>query len=90
MSESPEQKARHDIEAKLIASGWFVQDRDDLDLTAGRGIAAALWRDRGIGVSKANIFLRGMVCDLAAASYFSVPFVVVALLLPQRWRDHRF
>ncbi|MGQ0551706.1 MAG: type I restriction endonuclease subunit R [Planctomycetota bacterium] len=39
MSESPEQKARRDIDAKLIASGWLVQDRDDLDLTAGRGIA---------------------------------------------------
>ena len=39
MSETPEQKARRDIDAKLLASGWLVQDRDDLDLTAGRGIA---------------------------------------------------
>lgn len=39
MPETPEQKARHEIDAKLIASGWTVQDRDDLDLTAGRGIA---------------------------------------------------
>ena len=39
MPETPEQKARHEIDAKLISSGWLVQDRDDLDLTAGRGIA---------------------------------------------------
>lgn len=39
MTETPEQKARRDIDAKLAASGWLVQDRDDLDLTAGRGIA---------------------------------------------------
>ena len=39
MPESPEQKARREIDAKLIAAGWIVQDRDDLDLTAGRGIA---------------------------------------------------
>lgn len=39
MTETPEQKARHDIDVKLAASGWLVQDRDDLDLTAGRGIA---------------------------------------------------
>lgn len=39
MPETPEQKARHDIDAKLVASGWLVQDRDDLDLTVGRGIA---------------------------------------------------
>jgi type I restriction enzyme R subunit len=39
VSETPEQKARREIDAKLIASGWLVQDRDDLDLTSGRGVA---------------------------------------------------
>ena len=39
MPETPEQKARREIDAKLIASGWIIQDRKDLDLTAGRGIA---------------------------------------------------
>jgi EcoEI R protein C-terminal len=39
VAETPEQKARREIDAKLIASGWLVQDRDDLDLTSGRGIA---------------------------------------------------
>jgi type I site-specific restriction endonuclease len=39
VTETPEQKARREIDGKLIASGWLVQDRDDLDLTAGRGIA---------------------------------------------------
>jgi type I restriction enzyme R subunit len=37
--ETPEQKARREIDAKLVVSGWLVQDRKDLDLTAGRGIA---------------------------------------------------
>lgn len=39
MPETPEQKARRLIDEKLIAAGWLVQDRDQLDLTAGRGIA---------------------------------------------------
>jgi type I restriction enzyme R subunit len=39
MPETPEQKARKDIDAKLSASGWIVQNRDEMDLTAGRGIA---------------------------------------------------
>jgi len=39
MTETPEQKARRGIDAKLAASGWIVQDRDAMDLTAGRGIA---------------------------------------------------
>jgi type I restriction enzyme R subunit len=39
MSETPEQKARREIDADLTAAGWVVQDKEDLDLTAGRGIA---------------------------------------------------
>src|SRR5260370_281568 len=39
MSETPEQKARREIDADLTAAGWLVQSREELDLTAGRGIA---------------------------------------------------
>lgn len=39
MSETPEQASRREIDADLEAAGWYVQDRGDLDLTAGRGIA---------------------------------------------------
>jgi hypothetical protein len=37
MAETPEQKARREIDADLTAAGLIVQDKDDLDLTAGRG-----------------------------------------------------
>lgn len=39
MPDRPEQKARGKIDANLVEAGWLVQDRDALDLTAGRGIA---------------------------------------------------
>jgi type I restriction enzyme R subunit len=39
MPETPEDKARLLIDTKLVGAGWIVQNRDDLDLTAGRGIA---------------------------------------------------
>jgi Type III restriction enzyme, res subunit/N-6 DNA Methylase len=39
MSETPEQRARREIDADLTAAGWILQNREDLDLTAGRGIA---------------------------------------------------
>ncbi|MGH7078473.1 MAG: DEAD/DEAH box helicase family protein, partial [Acetobacteraceae bacterium] len=39
MAEAPEQKARRKIDAGLTAAGWIVQDKEDLDLTAGRGVA---------------------------------------------------
>jgi type I restriction enzyme, R subunit len=40
MPESPEQRARREIDDHLTAAGWKVQDRDAIELTAGRGIAA--------------------------------------------------
>ncbi len=39
MPETPEDRARREIDADLTAAGWLVQDRDDIDLTAGRGVA---------------------------------------------------
>lgn len=44
MPDTPEQKARREIDARLTDAGWLVQDRDDLDLTAGRGIAVREFR----------------------------------------------
>jgi type I restriction enzyme R subunit len=39
LPETPEQKSRREIDADLIAAGWLVQSREELDLTAGRGVA---------------------------------------------------
>jgi type I restriction enzyme R subunit len=39
MPETPEQRARREIDSDLTEAGWLVQSREDLDLTAGRGIA---------------------------------------------------
>jgi type I restriction enzyme R subunit len=39
MPETPEQKARREIDINLAAADWLVQNLDEIDLTAGRGIA---------------------------------------------------
>ena len=39
MTDTPERKARRIIDANLEAAGWLVQSHDDLDLTAGSGVA---------------------------------------------------
>src|SRR3954453_22292717 len=39
MPETPEQKARREIDSNLVEAGWLVQSRDEIDLTAGRGVA---------------------------------------------------
>jgi type I restriction enzyme, R subunit len=35
----PEAIAREDIDRQLQAAGWVVQDRDQLNITAGPGVA---------------------------------------------------
>ena len=37
--EPPEQLARRQIDAMLLASGWLVQDKKSLNLHAGKGVA---------------------------------------------------
>ncbi len=39
MSLTPEQKARQQIDAQLVASGWVVQDKKELNFHAGPGLA---------------------------------------------------
>ena len=39
MPETPEDRARREIDADLTAAGWLVHDRDGIDITAGRGVA---------------------------------------------------
>ncbi len=58
MPETPEQKARREIDTKLVASGWIVQDRGDLDLTAGRGIAVREFKMKpGFGFADYMLYL---------------------------------
>src|SRR5882762_11733137 len=39
MPDSPEARARKNIDQLLTAAGWVVQSREDVNLAAGRGIA---------------------------------------------------
>ena len=48
--DTPEGRARRQIDEMLRASGWVVQDRADLDLSAGPGVAVReFWTDAGPG-----------------------------------------
>src|SRR5206468_12705462 len=38
---TPEERARTNIDERLRAAGWVVQARDELDLSAGRGVAVS-------------------------------------------------
>jgi type I restriction enzyme R subunit len=36
---TPEEKARHDIDRQLALCGWIVQNRDEMNISAGLGVA---------------------------------------------------
>ena len=42
----PEQQARVEIDKALDVAGWLIQDRDELNLTAGRGVAVREFKMR--------------------------------------------
>jgi len=58
MPETPEQRARREVDAKLTAAGWLVQSRDELNLTAARGVAVREFPMRtGFGVADYLLYL---------------------------------
>lgn len=60
MSPTPEQEARQHIDAALVESGWVVQDRSQLNLQAGRGVAVREFAmARGHGLADYLLFVDG-------------------------------
>ena len=57
---APEAKAREKIDAQLAESGWLVQDREDLNLMAGSGIAVREFKlEKGHGYVDYLLFVDG-------------------------------
>ena len=57
---APEAKAREKIDALLAEAGWLVQDRDDMNLTAGDAIAVREFKlEKGHGYVDYLLFIDG-------------------------------
>ena len=65
---SPEDKARERIDAALAEAGWIVQDRDDLNLSADRGIALRYFTlAPGYGIADYMLFVDGKAVGVLEA-----------------------
>jgi type I restriction enzyme R subunit len=65
---TPEQRARQQIDAALAVAGWLVQDRDEVNLAAGRGIAVREFPlERGHGFADYLLFVDGKACGVLEA-----------------------
>ena len=68
MTEKPEDKARQAIDADLRAAGWLVQGCQDLDLSAGRGLAVAEFPLKlGFGIADYMLYVDRMAVGVVEA-----------------------
>jgi len=66
MPETPEQRARRQIDAQLAASGWIVQDKNAIDFNAGPGIAVREYQT-DIGPADYVLFVDNRACGVTEA-----------------------
>ena len=67
-SGTPEQKARAQIDPALVAAGWIVQDRDAMNLSAGRGVAVREFKlTTGHGFADYLLFVEGKAVGVIEA-----------------------
>lgn len=67
-STGPEQDARKDIDAQLEESGWVVQDRDEINLSAGQGVAIREFKLKtGHGFADYLLFVDGQAMGVLEA-----------------------
>ena len=68
MPRKPEQRAREQIDSALADAGWIVQDRDAMNLAAGRGVAVREFRMApGHGFADYMLFVDGRAAGVLEA-----------------------
>src|SRR5512144_2831774 len=64
----PEQQARAAIDRQLEEAGWIVQDREDVNLSAGQGVAVREFRlAEGHGYADYLLFIGGKAVGVLEA-----------------------
>lgn len=75
---APEARAREKIDALLAESGWIVQDRDDMNLTAGDGVAVREFKlEKGHGFVDFLLFVDGYAVGVVEAKPAGYPLTGV-------------
>lgn len=68
MSPTPEQRARQGIDAAQEAAGWIIQDRADMNLSAGPGVAVREFKmASGHGFADYLLFVNGKAIGVLEA-----------------------
>jgi type I restriction enzyme R subunit len=70
---NPEQRARREIDAALVAAGWAVQSRDEINLAASRGVAIREFILPGYGTADYLLFVDGKAVGALEAKKLGFP-----------------
>jgi type I restriction enzyme, R subunit len=77
---APEARAREKIDAQLVQAGWIVQYRDEMNLTAGEGIAVGEFKlEKGHGYADYLLFVDGNAIGVIEAKPAGYSFTSVEL-----------
>jgi type I restriction enzyme, R subunit len=92
----PEATARENIDRQLMAAGWLIQDKKDLNLSASRGVAVREMQSHG-GPADYILFVDGRAIGiveakkegttLSAVAEQSARYTAAMKWIPQRWAD---
>src|SRR5712691_6359862 len=75
---APEAKAREKIDALLEQAGWLVQDREEMNLTAGDGVAVREFKlEKGHGFVDYLLFVDGQALGVVEAKPAGYSFTSV-------------
>jgi len=73
-SNTPEQKAREHIDVTLRQAGWVVQDRDEMNLSAGQGVAVREFKLKpGHGFADYLLFVGAKAVGVLEAKHVGFP-----------------
>lgn len=96
MAETPEQEARRMIDVQLAAAGWAVQNLDQINLSAARGVAVREMQSQG-GPADYVLFVDGKALGvpeakkagttLSGVAEQSQRYTAVRKWIPQLWAD---
>ena len=77
---SPEQQARKEIDKALDAGGWLIQDRAELNISAGLGVAVREFKMAdGHGFADYMLFVEGKAVGVLEAKPAGYPLTSVEL-----------
>jgi type I restriction enzyme, R subunit len=80
LSPTPEQQAREQIDTALLAAGWLIQDRTEMNLSAGLGVAVREFKmASGHGYADYLLFVGGKAVGALEAKAAGYPLISVEL-----------